>query len=407
MLADLHLPVKPRSDIALINGIDPHPDRARADRPRLHRRAHDRLRRAARVRARSTRPSASPRSPGSSTSRCTGPRSLYGKRRPRFIAWTMGVNHSTQGTETVNAINNLALITGNIGRAGASPFSITGQCNAMGTREAGFASCLPGYRKFENAADREELAALWDVPSTAIPTARGLAYPDIIERAVTARSRRSGSSPPTRSSSFPNRRAPPGLSRTSTSSSSRTAFTRRRPPSSPTSFCPPRSGARRKAPTPTRNGASARSTAVEPPGEARPTSTSSSTSPRSSAARRALSRLDRPADAFEEWRRVSQGRLCDYSGMTYEAIEAHGGIQWPFPEGPPTVHARLYTDGSFRHADGKRKAHCRRMGAVPRTTDDEFPFVLNTGRTVEHWHTRTKTGRCRFSSGCRRTPGSR
>ena len=70
----------------------------------------------------------------------------------------MGVNHSTKGTETVNAINNLALITGNIGRAGAAPFSITGQCNAMGTREAGFASSMPGYRKFENAEDREELA---------------------------------------------------------------------------------------------------------------------------------------------------------------------------------------------------------------------------------------------------------
>ncbi len=56
----------------------------------------------------------------------------------------MGVNHSTQGAETVNAINNLALITGNIGRAGASPFSITGQCNAMGTREAGFASSFAG-----------------------------------------------------------------------------------------------------------------------------------------------------------------------------------------------------------------------------------------------------------------------
>ena len=62
----------------------------------------------------------------------------------------MGVNHSTKGTETVNAINNLALITGNIGRAGAAPFSITGQCNAMGTREAGFASSparLPQVRE--------------------------------------------------------------------------------------------------------------------------------------------------------------------------------------------------------------------------------------------------------------------
>src|SRR5207253_9614215 len=89
---------------------------------------------------------------------------LYGRAKAAFIGWTMGVNHSTQGTETVNAINNLALLTGNIGRAGAAPFSITGQCNAMGTREAGFASSLPGYRKFESQRDRAELAALWNVP---------------------------------------------------------------------------------------------------------------------------------------------------------------------------------------------------------------------------------------------------
>ena len=94
------------------------------------------------------------------------------------------MNHSTKGTETVNAINNLALITGNVGRPGASPFSITGQCNAMGTREAGFTSSLPGYRKFENAEDREELAALWGIPVERIPTSRGLAYPDIIEAAL-------------------------------------------------------------------------------------------------------------------------------------------------------------------------------------------------------------------------------
>src|SRR5947208_1137265 len=96
----------------------------------------------------------------------------------------MGVNHSIKGTETVNLINNLALITRNIGRPGASPFSITGQCNAMGTREAGFTSSLPGYRKFESAKDREDLAGLWNVDVSRIPTARGLAYPDIIEGAV-------------------------------------------------------------------------------------------------------------------------------------------------------------------------------------------------------------------------------
>ncbi len=90
----------------------------------------------------------------------------------------MGVNHSTLGTATVNALCNLALLTGNIGRAGAAPFSITGQCNAMGTREAGFTSSMPGYRKFENAEDRKALAALWSVEEPALPAKRGLAYPD-------------------------------------------------------------------------------------------------------------------------------------------------------------------------------------------------------------------------------------
>ena len=97
----------------------------------------------------------------------------------------MGVNHSTQGAVTVTAINNLALITGNIGRTGASPFSITGQCNAMGTRETGFTSSLPGYRKFDNAEDRHALANIWNIDVGRIPTQRGKAYPDIIEAAVT------------------------------------------------------------------------------------------------------------------------------------------------------------------------------------------------------------------------------
>src|SRR6202048_1122956 len=109
---------------------------------------------------------------------------LYGNAKAAFIGWTMGVNHSTQGAVTVAAINNLCLITGNIGRAGAGPFSITGQCNAMGTRESGFTSSLPGYRKYENAEHRQELADLWGIDVSRIPQARGLAYPDIIEAAV-------------------------------------------------------------------------------------------------------------------------------------------------------------------------------------------------------------------------------
>ena len=102
----------------------------------------------------------------------------------------------------------------------------------------------------------------------------------------------------------------------------------------------------------------------------------------------------KPADAFEEWKRVSAGRLCDYSGMTYEAIEQHGGVQWPFPAGAtnPRQTRRLYADGGFRPTTAGRGC-CRRRGSrSPSSRTTEFPFVLNTGRTVEHWHTRTKTG---------------
>ena len=86
----------------------------------------------------------------------------------------MGINHSTQGTDTVSLINTLALITGNIGRTGAAPMSITGQCNAMGSREFSFTSSMPGYRKFEEERDRLELAQMWGVEVSRLPEERGL-----------------------------------------------------------------------------------------------------------------------------------------------------------------------------------------------------------------------------------------
>ncbi len=156
MMADLHLPLKPRSDLALVNGLIHVVIEHNFVNREYIERAHHRLRRAARggqelharARRRDHRPLARDDRPDGLA--------LRPRARPAFIGWTMGVNHSTKGTETVNAINNLALITGNIGREGAAPFSITGQCNAMGTREAGFASIMPGYRKFESADDRED-----------------------------------------------------------------------------------------------------------------------------------------------------------------------------------------------------------------------------------------------------------
>src|SRR5206468_5980867 len=103
------------------------------------------------------------------------------------IAWTMGVNHSVQGTETVALLCGLAAATGNIGRPGAAPLSITGQCNAMGTRESGFTATMPGYRPYDDPAARAELAALWGITESALPAQRGKAYPDIVNAVVAGR----------------------------------------------------------------------------------------------------------------------------------------------------------------------------------------------------------------------------
>ena len=99
-----------------------------------------------------------------------------------------------------------------------------------------------------------------------------------------------------------------------------------------------------------------------------------------------------PQDAFAEWKRVSAGRLCDYSGLDYPLLETHGGIQWPFPAGATEVTtSRLYADGNFQTEDGKACLLPIEWEPFPEQPTEDYPFVLNTGRTVEHWHTRTKT----------------
>jgi ferredoxin-nitrate reductase len=89
--------------------------------------------------------------------------------------WSMGVNQSTVGVQKNNAINNLHLATGKIGKPGCGPFSLTGQPNAMGGREVGGLShLLPGYRSVANLADRAAVEQFWRVPHGRIASEPGL-----------------------------------------------------------------------------------------------------------------------------------------------------------------------------------------------------------------------------------------
>lgn len=398
MMADVFLPLKPRSDIALINGIIHILIRAGLiDRDYIvsHTTGFQELEQL----TRKYTPRLVSEITGLSEDLIVKTAILYGSAKAAFIGWTMGVNHSTKGTETVNAINNLALITGNIGRAGASPFSITGQCNAMGTREAGFAASLPGYRKFESENDRQELAALWNVAPERIPSSRGLAYPDIIEAAVAKKIRFLWIIATNPIVSFPNidvlKRGlenldflvvQDGFHPTPTSEIAHLVL--------PAAIWGEKEGTY----TNSERRVSKVNRAVQPLGQAK---SDFEIFLELAKKLRCYDELfpgwTQPKDAFDEWKRISSGRLCDYSGMTYELIELSGGVQWPFPENSAHVTTtRLYADGKFQTEDGKAKLLCVEWEPFPEQPNAEFPFILNTGRTVEHWHTRTKTGQVKL-----------
>ena len=394
MIADLHLPLKPRSDIALINGIMHILIRAGLiDRDYIEKHTTG-FAELEQFLQRFT-PEYVAGITGLSEELIYKTALIYGRAKAALIGWTMGVNHSTQGAETVNAINTLALITGNIGRAGASPFSITGQCNAMGTRETGFTSSLPGYRKFESAEDRAELARLWNVDVESIPKSRGLAYPDIIEAAVGKRVRALWIIATNPVVSFPNiavlRQAFDNLDFLVVQDGFHPT---------PTSECAdlvlPAAiwGEKEGTYTNSERRVSKVNRAVAPPGEARPDfDIFLALAQKLGCSAKLFPGWTGPRDAFEEWRGVSAGRLCDYSGLTYELIEEHGGVQWPFPAGRDRVEtSRLYADGVFPSEDGRAKLFAIECRPFPEQPGGDYPFVLNTGRTVEHWHTRTKTG---------------
>ena len=394
LLANVYLPLKPRSDIALINGIiRALIENNLVDRKYIeqHTTGFEELRQSVSA---YTLPYVSEIT-GLSEEEIAKLAVLLGKAKAPMIAWTMGVNHSTKGTETVNAINNLSLITGAVGKLGASPFSITGQCNAMGTREAGFTSSLPGYRKFEDPADREELAALWGISHERIPTSRGLAYPDIVEAALGKKIRALWVIATNPIVSYPN------LDVLKQSLENLEFFVVQdgfhpTPTSELADLVLPAGiwGEKEGTYTNSERRVSKVNRAVDPPGEAR-----SDFEIFLAAAKKLgcydelFPRWSKPADAFDEWKRVSAGRLCDYSGMDYLQIESAGGIQWPFPSGGTEIKTtRLYSDGRFPTDDGKARLIPVEWKPFPEQPTNEFPFVLNTGRTVEHWHTRTKTG---------------
>jgi ferredoxin-nitrate reductase len=337
-----------------------------------------------------------------------------------------GVYQSNQATAAAVQVNNLHLIRGLIGKPGSTVFQMNGQPSAQNTRECGANGELVAFRNWENPNHIKELAKIWNVHVDDIPHAKPPTHAMQIFRYAETGSIRMlwviGTNPAV---------SLPELARireicdndnlflivqdawlTETAELADVVL--------PAAIWGEKTGTFTNADRTVHISYQA----VDPPGEAK-----SDLDIFVDYAKRMdfrdkngkpLIKWKNPEGAFEAFKKVTRGRPCDYTGITYEKLSQGSGIQWPCNENFPEGKERLYEDGVFNTAadycelyghdivtgaaippqeyrakDPMGKARIKAADYVPppEEPDDDYPFFLTTGRVVYHWHTRTKTGR--------------
>lgn len=318
----------------------------------------------------------------------------YAKAGAAMSIWTMGINQSTHGSDGVAAINNLNLITGNIGKKGGTSLSITGQCNAMGTREWSSCSGLPGYRLLENQQHRDEIADFWGIDADFFPEGRGLTETDIFPAIETGAIKGLWLVATNPMTSMPNT---PRIRKTLEKLEClvvQDCYQDVETTNYAHIFLPGALWAEKAGVfTNTERRVNYVSQITSPPGEAKPDHWIFTQMAKRFDNGSKIKFPEDTSEIFDEMRELSKGRLCDISGMSHEKLEEAKGLQWPCREGDELGDPRLYAEGDFCHSNGKAK-----ILALPFVNNNElpcedYPFWLNSGRLVEHFHSRTKTGK--------------
>lgn len=313
--------------------------------------------------------------------------------RSLLTFWTMGVNQTTLGTFTGNAIINLHLALGQIGKPGCGPFSLTGQPNAMGGRDVGYmAHLLPGQRQIANDAHRRQMEVLWGLaPGTIHPHAGydAVALFDALARGEVKAVWIVGTNPAASMPNLPRVRA-------ALEAAELVVVQDAYYPTETTRFadvllpaavnleqCGTFTNSERRV--------TLLEQVVEPPGDARPDWWWAAQAAESMGFRAGGMRFATAADVFDEFARVTAGRPNDQSALSHALLRAKGPQQWPCPA-LGNASARRFEDGQFPTPSGRARLLARPYVAPEEAPDADFPLVLTTGRTAGQWHTRTKTG---------------
>jgi assimilatory nitrate reductase catalytic subunit len=312
--------------------------------------------------------------------------------------WTMGVNQSHEGTRVAQAIINLALITGHIGRPGTGANSITGQCNAMGSRLFSNTTNLLGGHDFLNAEHRAKVAKILGIRPDLIPAENSWAYDQIMDGIDTGQIKGLWIIGTNSSHSWINqaqcRARLEKLEFLVVQDMYHTTETAMQ-----AHLLLPAAGWGEKEGTFIN---SERRFGVvrkvrKAPGQALSDFRIFQLVAEFWGCGELFRSWSDPESVFAILKNLSVGQPCDIAGIAdYKMLDHHGGIQWPFRHGSAleSNERRLFADGEFFHTDKKARLIFEPPRPAPELTSAEFPFLLLTGRgSSAQWHTQTRTSK--------------
>ena len=305
--------------------------------------------------------------------------------------WTMGLNQSAIGTSKNLSLINLNLITGHIGKPGSGPFSLTGQPNAMGGREVGgLSNLLPAHRNLLNAEHREEVEKFWG--GTKIAEKPGLTATEMFEALNDGRLKAIWILCTNPLTSLPNTRfAEEALKKAKfvvvQEVSNKPETIKYADVILPAAAWTEKEGTM----TNSERRISYLHQIVPPPGEALPDA-------------EIICRFARKMgyhgfdyasmeDIYKEHTKLTAKTNLNIQGLNYSIIKEQKTVQWPFNKKNNTGTKRLFTDKKFYTPHQKAIIHSPADVLTSEMPDDEFPFILTTGRVRDHWHTMSKTGK--------------
>jgi assimilatory nitrate reductase catalytic subunit len=404
--ADLHLPLRPGSDVTLFGGLLVALDaRGAIDAEYVGARTEGFATALAAARAAAATASDVAHACGLAAADVEQFYAWFAATPRTLTLFSQGINQSSRGTDQVNAILNCHLATGRVGRPGASPFSLTGQPNAMGGREVGaLANQLAAHMDF-SPADRARVAAFWGAPRLA--AGPGLKAVELFEAVARRQVRAIWIMATNPLVSLPDaERVRRALARCDLVVLSDCVADTDTAAVADVLLPAQAWGEKEGTVSNSERCISRQRRFVEPPGETRPDWWMVC-----EVARRlghgAAFAYDGPAAIFREHARLTAldnggrrlldlGALADLDGPAYAALEP---LRWPWPAGAAAA-GRLFADGPFPAADGRAR-FVAVAPLAPAAAGAPGQLVLNTGRIRDQWHTMTRTGRsARLAAHC-------